>query len=199
MNLGYIQIRCHADDWVVQTDLHLRQNLSLPASGRSLHSKAALRKGFLKILIVVCPTLIHFIILNWFWLKTRPLRMMPLYLYRFIKLYHINSAIKYESGRYCHQEAFFFVSIQLEFWLSGWTHALRNTEVEWGRCRLYTVVGPLLFVSSNNGWIIWSAEISYQKMINCASTLISMPPGSSNISHRSSPKLLQLVFLVARA
>ena len=29
-------------------------------------------------------------------------------------------------------------------------HALRNTEVEYGRWRLHTVVGPLLFVSLNS-------------------------------------------------
>ena len=73
-----------------------------------------------------------------------------------------------------------------------------SLEVEYGRWRLYTVVGPLLFVSLNSGWIMGSEAISYQKVINCASTVISMLRGGSKNSNRSSPRLLQFLFLINR-
>ena len=39
------------------------------------------------------------------------------------------------------------------------------------QCRLYTVLGPLLFVSLNSSWIVWSEAISDRRVINCVSTV----------------------------
>ena len=43
---------------------------------------------------------------------------------------------------------------------------------------------------------MWASEaISYQKIISCPSTVISMLRGGSKNSNRSSPRLLQFLFL----